>query len=191
MAVLGPNEVNMFRRKLLIPLVAAALVTSACNWDYWFLAYTIECPHNENGPTRCYPSKQWIVVRCTQFVSSGWELFAGNYNMELAFEAGTAVARDARAVGFPKKLQVRLNGTDAEGKNVFTFRPPVWKLSKATGKARAGVNVKKTVEITNDLVVPAGGTVCLSIKTKGRNQFLDGMLAGILWEELTATRVDP
>ena len=181
----------MFRHKLLIPLVAAAPFTSGCKWDYWFLAYTIECPHNENGPTRCYPSNKWTLIRCTQFVSSGWEMLAGNYNLELAFEAGTAVGRTTRAVGFPKKLQVELTGTDEEGNTVFTLKPPQWKLAKTARKAKAGARIDATVEVENDLILPAGGTVCLAIKTKGRNEFLDGMLAGILFEELPASRVDP
>ncbi len=173
----------MFRRTLVLSVVALMLLANACTFDYVFFAFNVQCPYDDDGhPTRCYPRSRWNRVKCTVFASSPVELYAAFYSLELDLDEPPSEGDDARAVGFPRKLQISLTGTNAEGTRLFRFRPPAWKVNKATGR------IERTVEVTEDLVVPPGGQLCLDIKTKGTNELVNGMPLGLLWEQMAAAR---
>ncbi|NKB87288.1 MAG: hypothetical protein GKS06_03590 [Acidobacteria bacterium] len=165
----------MLRRARVLPVLALLLLGGGCTFDYFFLAFTVECPYDEDGPLRCYPKNRWNRIRCTTFVSSPFELYAGNYKLEIDIDEAAA-----RLASFPAKMQVALEATDSDGKKVFTFKPKAWKVNKQTGR------VEETVKVSKDYVVPTGGQMCIDLKTKGGGELIDGMLMGILWEPLIA-----
>jgi hypothetical protein len=161
---------------LMFAVVAVGLGTIACEYDYYFLAFEIECPLDDDGqPTRCYPVKRWNPVYCATFMSSPFEIWAGPYNFELDLDIPAGLP----TMPFPSKFQVELIGYDMDGARVFRERFKRWRVDRQSGR------VEQTVQITKDLVVPYGGMLCINTRTTGADIY-HGWKAGFLFEPIEA-----
>ena len=162
-------------------LMAGAILTIAfagvaCEYDYFFLAFEIECGLDERGdPMRCYPVNKWNPIYCAQFPSSPFEILAGAY----LFEFDMDIPEGMPASPFPNKLQAELVGYDADGDMVFRQRFRKWKVNRQTGR------VEEAVEVPILRMVPYGGRLCINAKTKGA-ELLHGWKAGLLFEPIEA-----
>ncbi len=162
----------MSRRVLMIPLLLlAVLVMSGCRYDYFFLAFEIEC---EFGDDVCYEKGRWTRFYCARFESSPFELMAGPYKLELDMDIPALLQGQG---GFPRKLQTELKGYDADGDMAFKVRSKRWKVDRQSGR------VEETLNFAKDMIVPVGGELCLDVKPIG-GEIRPGWLAGVLFEPI-------
>lgn len=171
----------MRRMMFLVTALVVALGTIACEYDYYFVAFEVECPLGDDGqPTRCYPVKQWNPVYCATFMSSPFEIWAGPYKFELDLDIPDGLP----AMPFPKKFQVELIGYDMEGTRLFRERFKRWKVDGQTGR------VEQSIQIAKDLIVPYGGMLCINTRTTGADIY-PGWKAGFLFEPVVETASTP
>lgn len=171
----------MRRLLMLVAILVVGLGTVACEYDYYFLAFTVQCPLDDDGePTRCYPVKKWNPVYCATFMSSPFEIWEGPYKFELDLDIPAGLP----SMPFPNKFQVELVGYDMDGARIFRERFKRWPVNRQTGR------VEQTVQIKNDLIVPYGGMLCINTKTTGAD-ILPGWQAGFLFEPIVEAASAP
>lgn len=166
----------MKRRWLPIALLVLTLAAAGCRYDYFFLAFALECPL---GDPDCYPVNEWHEIICIRYESSPFELFAGLYDLELDLDADEVGGR------YPRRLQAELMGYDMEGQRAFRYRGKRWKVNRQSGR------IEERLTVNKDLIVPYGGELCINLRTKGaplRNGWLAGILLEAVPEEIAATQ---
>ena len=156
---------TMTRRIVLLGVAMAIMFGgTACRYDYFFLAFEIEC---------CFPEREWNSIYCIDFPQSPFEILAGPYK----FEFDVDIPSGMEVMPFPKKLQPELVGYDAAGGMLFRERFKRFKFNRQTGR------LEETPEIRNERVIPAGGRLCVNARTFG-GELMPGWKAGVLVEPL-------